>query len=74
MQNSQSEITRPDLTQIARNVLENNEFDIDKNPNQENYFKPTPNSFYGFCIVMPEFEFPQTIDIECEDVTNQKLI
>ncbi len=74
METSQSEITCPDLTKIAKNALKNHVFDINKNPNEENHFKPIPNQFYGFCIVVPEFEFPETIDVEHEDVTNQKLI
>ncbi len=73
MKETQSEITSPDLTSIAQNVLKNHEFDINKNPNEENYFKPQNNGFYGFCIVVPEFEFPETLDIEHEDVTNLKL-
>jgi len=80
MENNQAEITGPDLTLLAKNILENNEFDLNKPVNEEKHFEPIPNGFYGFAIPIPDhFNWPirksvvETIDIDYEDVTIKKI-
>lgn len=77
-QSDQSQQTL-DLTLFSKELFsEHATFDLEKNPNAENYFEPIPNNFYGFCIPIvdlfpPRFYGIDTIDIDFEDVTHKKI-
>ncbi len=79
MPNNQSERTL-DLSAVLKEARENKTiFDLNKNPNEESFFEPIPNGFYGFSIdiLAPANVFPnpvETIDVDYIDITNQKLL
>lgn len=87
-QSNQSQNTSIDLTNFTKDLFSDKvEYDLNKDPNSESFFEPIPNNFYGFCIPIPAFsfsgdcvesdviviDFPDTIDIEFEDVTIKKI-
>lgn len=74
MENNHPEL-HLELSKFAKSIFEgNDEYNLLKNPNEEKYFDPIPNEFYGFCIPIPDSIFAPahilTIDIDHEDITD----
>lgn len=84
MPNNQPEQSQLDLTNFAKSVFEgNDEYNLLKNPNDEKHFEPVNNGFYGFSIDLSDVcwrnaktkePIEDVIDIDYEDLTNQKSI
>lgn len=68
-----------ELSSFAKSIFSDNDsFDINKDPNKENYFEPTPNGFYGFAIDLTDVNWrhnsnvvQETEDIDYVDISNQ---
>jgi hypothetical protein len=81
---NQPEIVSLDLTKFAADFFsENNEYNLKKEVDNQKHFEPIPNNFYGFDINVKDLFSDiasnmqtevNTIDIEFEDLSNQKLI
>lgn len=83
MENSQLETSSLDLTQFVKDLKIEKGIRPLQSLTSEKYFEPIPNNFYGFSIEVKDLFSPvvnkmerelNTIDIEYEDLTNQKLI
>lgn len=84
MDKSQSNLSTLDLTQFVKDLkLNDNPFGFKDAVESDTYFTPVPNGFYGFSIDVKDLFSPvcekmdrelNTIDIDFEDLTNQKLI
>lgn len=67
-----------DLTQFVKDLKIEKGIRPLQSLNNEKHFEPIPNNFYGFHIditdIFSHISVVETIDIEHEDLTNQKLI